>query len=115
MWRSSTGRPASRQTSVAAIPNDASITSEASPPDTDLGSRFPIVELTTKPANGSSGISAISGEVTGLPCFRSPFERRERVGVERFAGAEERDHEREADGGLGRRDRHHEEGDDLPV
>ena len=56
--------PASCHTSVAATANDASITSEASPPETDFGSRLPIVELTTKPTNGSSGISAISGEVT---------------------------------------------------
>ena len=43
---------------MADTPNDASITSEASPPETGFGSRLPSVALTTKPTNGSSGISA---------------------------------------------------------
>src|SRR4029078_10171126 len=45
----------------------------------------------------------------------SPLKRRERFRVERFAMAEEPDHERQSDRGLRRSDRHHEEGDDLSV
>src|SRR2546423_7650507 len=45
----------------------------------------------------------------------SPSEARERVGVQRFAVAEQADHDREADGRFRRRHRHHEEHDDLAV
>ena len=44
----------------------------------------------------------------------SPFQRRERVRVQRFAVAVQRDHDREADCRLRRRHRHHEEHDHLP-
>src|SRR5690606_22039650 len=100
------GIPMRDQTWAAAMRNEATITAQASPPDTDRGSRFPIVALTRKPANGSRGISASTG---------SPFESRERLGVERLPMAEQGNDEREADGRLGGGDGHHEEGDDLPV
>src|SRR5687768_5868541 len=106
MTRSSGFMPASCQTVIAEMTNDSSITSDARPPDTDFGSRRPIVALTRKPANGSSGISASIEEVT-----TSPLQRGEGIGVERFPAAEERNHERQAHGGLGGRNRHDEERD----
>src|SRR5688572_1278178 len=105
MARCSGAIPTSCQTLSAATANDASMASDASPPDTPLGRRRPIVALTRKPISGKSGISASI----------SPLERRERVGVERLAMAEERDDERQADGGFGGGDGHHEERDDLAV
>src|SRR5512147_2780140 len=99
------------QTRYAEIRNETTITSDARPPDTDFGSRLPIVELTTKPANGSRGMNGIS-EVMSVA---SPLQRRERIGVERFTRPEERDDEREAHGRLGGRHGHHEERDDLAV
>src|SRR6478736_2347582 len=96
----------SDSTCITANPNDITMTSVARPPDTDFGNRFPRKALTRKPPNGRSGISANK---------RSPFERRERFGIERFAMAEEPDHERQADRGFSRRDGHHEERDDLAV
>src|SRR5438045_1154332 len=100
---------ASCHTRYAEIRNDTTITSDASPPEIDLGSRLPIVELTTKPANGSSGMSGINAVIG------SPLQRGEGIGVERFPAAEERDDERQPHGGLGGGDGHDEEGDDLPV
>jgi hypothetical protein len=58
MARASTGLPAICTTLITEMTNEASITSEARPPDTLFGSRRPSVALTTNPANGSSGISA---------------------------------------------------------
>jgi hypothetical protein len=52
------GRPASCRTLMTDTANDASITSDARPPETLFGSRRPIVALTTKPRNGKRGISA---------------------------------------------------------
>src|SRR6185369_16254403 len=99
-------RAASCQTLVDATANDASIATQASPPDTFFGRRLPSDALIRKPTNGNSGISDSTW---------SPLERRERFRVERFAMAEEPDHQRQAAGRLGGRDRHDEERDDLPV
>src|SRR5262245_14938447 len=103
--------------------NDASITIDARPPETLLGSRRPRVALTRNPANGSSGINAstVSSLVTQnsksktqtLPA--SPFERRKSVGIQRLAVSEERNDQREADRRLSRGHGHDEERDDLPV
>src|SRR5512139_3427427 len=104
--RDSTGRPARAITCMTATAKAATITADARPPETALGSRRPSEALTRKPANGRRGISDSTG---------SPLERREGFRVERLAVAEERNHQREAHGGFGGRDRHHEEGDDLAV
>src|SRR5688500_9277913 len=88
---------------MAETPNDASMTNDASPPDTLFDSRFPIVELTTKPRNGNSGISA----------SMSPLQGREGIRVQRLAVPEQGDDQRQADRGFGRRHRDHEERDDL--
>src|SRR5262245_24839276 len=103
--------------------NDASITIDARPPETLLGSRRPRVALTRNPANGSSGINAstVSSLVTQnskrktqtLPA--SPFERRKSVGIQRLAVTEQRDHQREAHRRFSRGHGHDEERDDLPV
>src|SRR4029450_8455220 len=85
--------------------NDASMTRQATPPDTVFARRLPRKALTTKPANGSSGISA----------SMSPLQRRESFGTERLPVPEQRDDQRQAHRRLGRRHRHDEEGDDLPV
>src|SRR5688572_13403230 len=106
MARDSGAIPTSCHTLIAETTNDAIIASDARPPDTPFGRRRPNRALTRKPASGNSGISAST---------RSPLERCEGVGVERFAVAEQRDDDRQADGGLGGRDRHHEERDDLAV
>src|ERR1043166_8046557 len=92
--------------------NDATIISDASQPDTDFGSRFPIVALTMKPSSGKRGINASNGR---QPPSRSPLQQRERIRVERLPVAEERDHERQADGSFGGGNGHDEERDDLPV
>src|ERR1044072_9275044 len=73
--------------------NESTITSDARPPETDLGSRLPIVEFTTKPANGSRGMNGMSDVISG-----SPLQRGERIGIERLPGAEERDDNRQAHG-----------------
>src|SRR3954451_22214501 len=113
-------------------PNAPTIARHATPPDTDFGSRRPRPALIRKPRNGSSGISSsIQQQPSGsgirnsepggsrIPrsAYRSPspFQQRERVRTQRLAMAEERDHQRKADRSLGRRDRHHEERDDLAV
>src|SRR5262245_31412332 len=85
--------------------NDASITAHATPPETDFDSLRPKNAFTRKPTRGRSGISS----------SMSPLQRRERIGAERLPVAEERNHERQPDGRLGRRDGHDEEHDDLPV
>src|SRR5688572_27254614 len=86
--------------------NEASITSDARPPDTLFGSRRPSVALTRNPANGSSGMSAN----TSLP-----LQRGKGIGVERLAVTEQRDDQGKADSGFSRGHGHDEEGDDLPV
>src|SRR5919108_4873098 len=98
--------PTSCHTTITDTANDAIITNEARPPDTVFGSRRPKNALTTKPAKGKSGINASNP---------SPFECCEGIGVERFPMAEQRDDERQPDGGFGGRHRHDEERDDLPV
>src|SRR5688572_28680221 len=89
-------------------PNAATIAAQAMPPDSDFGSRWPKNALMTKPASGSSGMSASIS-------VRLPFQCRKRVRAERLAVAEQRDHQRQAHGRLGGRDGHDEEGDDLSV
>ena len=78
------------------------------PPDTAFDSRRPKAALTRKPRNGSSGISSSMAGVYH-------FSIRERVGVQRLAVPEQRDHDRQADRRLGRRHRHDEEHDHLAV
>src|SRR5687767_6810869 len=106
MTRDSGAIPTSCQTLIAETANDAIIASDARPPETPLGRRRPSMALTRKPRSGNSGISAST---------TSPLERPECVGVERFAVAEQRDHDCQAHRGLGGRHGHHEEGDDLAV
>src|ERR1700730_14519652 len=110
MARDGGGRPTSLQTATTATPNDAIIEPQARAPAAALLTRRPRKAFSRNPANGNSGIrTSISAR------FPLPFQRRERVRVERLAMPEETDHDGEPDGGLGRRDRHHEEHDDLPV
>src|SRR5687768_15230507 len=93
--------PISCHTLTADTPNDASITSEARPPDTPFVSRRPIIALMMNPTSGNSGISASI----------SPLERRERVGIQRLTMTEQGNHQRQADGRFGGGDGHHEERD----
>src|SRR5690348_12875778 len=97
--------PATCITAITETANEASIASDARPPDTDFGSRRPSDALTRNPTTGKRGISASI----------SPLERREGVWIERFAMPEQRNHQRQADGRFGRRHGHHKEHDDLPV
>src|SRR5688572_7224624 len=93
--RSDGAMPARFQTLVAATANDATIASDASPPDTALPSRLPSVALTRKPRNGKRGMRAsITAASPHSSQHFSPFERREGVGVERLAVPEERDDQR---------------------
>src|SRR5215203_6246889 len=96
------------QADVSEIPNAATITPQATRPETDLGSRRPTKALTTNPAKGRSGINASMRVGLPLQCG-------ERVRTERFAVSKQRDHQRETDGGFCRRHGHDEERDDLPV
>src|SRR5687767_5919354 len=98
--------PFSASHCITEITNAIAITAVARPPDTALGRRRPTAALTRKPANGRSGISAST---------RSPFQRREGFGVERFTMSEQTDHEREAHRSFGRGDGHDEERDDLAI
>src|SRR3954470_6368359 len=104
-WTKCPAAPCAWSAAVTETANAPSIARHATPPDTLFGRRLPRKALRQKPRNGRSGISA----------SMSPLERRKRVGAERFAMPEERDHQREADRRLGRRDGHHEERDDLAV
>src|SRR5919201_5243218 len=88
---------------------DAIITPQAIDPETVFERRRPRLALITNPRNGSSGIRNSMNVVRGLP-----LQRRKAVGVERFPVAVQRNNDRQADGRLGRCDRHHEEHDDLP-
>src|SRR5688572_18574499 len=103
--RASGSSPASCRTAVTDTANDASITSDARPPDTLLGSRRPSVALTRKPANGSNGISAST----------SPLQGSKRIRVQRLAMTEKRDDESESNGRFRGGDGHDEERDDLSV
>src|SRR5688572_12334190 len=106
MARDSGAMPISCHTTIADTTNEATIASDASPPETPFGRRRPEVALMTKPTSGKSGISA---STTGVPRSKgkgqrskarariSPFQRREGVGVERFAVTEERNHDGQAD------------------
>src|SRR4051812_608570 len=105
--RDSSGRPASWTTDTSATANEATIAATATRPDTDFESRRPAAALIRNPMNGKSGIS--SSMVAALP-----LQRREGVRIERLAMPEQRDHDGQADGGFGRRHRHHEKDDDLP-
>src|SRR5215212_7936585 len=106
MTRASGAMPINCQTLIAETTKEAISANDARPPDTLFGRRRPSVALTTKPTSGNRGISAST---------RSPLERLERVRVERLPVAEERDDDRQADGGFRGGDGHHEERDDLTV
>src|SRR3954467_14046252 len=99
------GVPSMANTAATDTPNAASIARQATPPETDFGNRLPRKALTRNPANGSSGISA-STAIAILAA--SPLEAGERVGVQRFPVAEEGDDDRQANGGFGGGDGHHE-------
>src|SRR5262245_29127 len=122
---------ATRETMNAAI-----IAPQATAPAVRLLTRRPRLAFTRKPTNGSRGISSsmrraqpgnaktaktaqTDHSLRGLrplpPLTFSPFERREHVGVQRLALAEQRDHNRQANRRFGGGDRHHEEHDDLAV
>src|SRR5688500_18116739 len=102
----SAGVPSICMTAASDTPNAASITPDAIAPETPRDRRRPKVALIRKPRNGSPGISSST---------RSPLQRGIGVGTERLAMPEERNHEGQADRGLGRRHGHDEERDDLPV
>src|SRR6185436_12954295 len=106
IWRLSGGMPANASTCITAIANESAITAVARPPEIDFGRRFPRNALTRNPPNGRSGMRASTG---------SPFQRRERFGIERFAMAEQANHEREADRRFSGSDGHDEERDDLAI
>src|SRR4030095_1745468 len=104
--RLSAGMPESVQTCIAAMRNDATMTAQASPPDTALDKRRPIAALTTKPASGRKGISASTV---------SPLQRGKGFGIERFAVPEQSDDQRQPHSCFGRRNGHHEKRNDLSV
>src|SRR5262249_24553016 len=79
----------------------------------DLPRRVPRRALTTIPASGIAGISQ-SGRVVML-AYASPLQQVDLVHVDRLGMPEQRDEDREADRGLRRGDRDHEEDDDLPL
>src|SRR5690349_13044081 len=95
------GMAASASTCITGRTKASAITMVARPPGIDLGRRLPAKALTRKPPSGRSGISASTG---------TPLQGGEGFRVERFAMAEQRDHQRQADGGFSGRDGHHEEG-----
>src|SRR5216117_2097775 len=101
MTRRSGARPASRHTAIADTTNDASIASEASPPDTPFESLRPHVELTRNPTNGKSGITLS----TSVPL---PFQCGEGIRVQRLPVPVQRDHDCNAHGCFGGRHGHHE-------
>src|SRR4029453_18807994 len=82
------------------------IAAQAIPPDTPLLNRRPKLALIRKPANGSNGIRI------SMPL---PLQRGEHVGIQRFAMAEQADHDGQANRGFGGGNGHHEEHDDLAV
>src|SRR5438552_2396732 len=106
--------------------NETSIAPHATAPEAGLPMRRPRLAFTRNPMNGNNGINPsicvpprrhedtknsglflVSSDCFGSSCL--PFEARERVRVQRLPMPEQRDHNREADRGLGRRHRHHEE------
>src|SRR5580765_2664578 len=100
------GSSASSLTTAATeTANDITIAPHATTPEAPLLRRRPKLAFSRKPTNGSRGISSSI----------SPLQARERRRIERLAMPEQADHDREADGGFGRGDGHHEEHDDLPV
>src|SRR5512138_1654035 len=88
--------PAMAHTAAADMPKETTIAAQAIPPDTAFGSRLPRKAFTTKPSNGSNGISSSI----------SPLQRGKRVGTQRLAMAEQRDDDRQTHGRLRRGDRH---------
>src|ERR1700730_11776248 len=110
--RASGSLPPSCHTAAQEIRNDASIAPHAARPATALLTRRPRLAFSRKPTNGRSGIKSSMGPSDDI---RSPFEARERVGIQRLAGPEQADHDRQAHGRLGRRDGHDEEHDDLSI
>src|SRR4051812_45280027 len=117
--RESGGMPTSRHTPASETAKEPSIAPQATAPAAALLTRLPRLAFSRNPRNGSSAMSrSISGPRAFVPSWSmqgSPFQARERVGVQRLAVTEEADHDREADGGLRRRHRHHEEHDDLTI
>src|SRR5437867_2226284 len=103
--RDSGGSAARFHAVTTAMRNDASTEPQAIVPAAALPTRRPRPAVSRKPTNGRSGIRRST----------SPLERRERIGIERFAMTEEGDDDGETHGCLGRRDRHREENDDLSV
>src|SRR5215831_16869673 len=103
--RFSGSRPASLATAATEIANDISIAPQAIAPAAPLPRRRWKPAFSRKPTSGRSGISS----------SMSPLQARKRRRVERLAVAEQRDHDRKADRGFGRRHGHHEEHDDLAV
>src|SRR5581483_2440886 len=106
MARDSGSRPTRRHTDASATTNDAIIAPHATAPDALLVMRRPTLALTRNPTNGRSGISSSTP---------SPLQRREGIGIERLAVAEQADHNREADLRFCCGDGHDEEHDDLTV
>src|SRR4051794_6920566 len=130
MARDSGSSARSLQTAASDTAKEPTIAAHATAPAAGLPIRRPELASSRKPRNGRSGIrSSIDQTQTrrledtkNQMIFRvfvfsrlvlSPFEERERVGVERLPVPEEADDDREADGRFGGRDRHHEEHDDL--
>src|SRR5919107_2575133 len=89
MTRASGESPTSCQTTSAETMNDPSIATDARPPDTAFGSRFPRNAFRMKPRNGNSGIS------DSTVC--SPLQRGEGVRVQRLAVAEQGHDDGQAD------------------
>src|SRR5258706_6383117 len=130
--RDSCGRPTSCHTAASDTTNDPTIAPHATAPAAALLTRRPKLAVSRKPRNGSRGMrismrlgpqrhqdTKTNTKKNDLLCVLvsswsrspSPFQARERIGVERFPVAEQADHDRQADGRLGRRDRHDEEHD----
>src|SRR4051812_29957729 len=105
--RSSAGMPTRRATAATDTANDTMIDPHAIAPETPLATRRPKLAFRRKPTSGNSGMRS---SITS-----SPFQARERIGVQRLAMAEEADHDGQTDGGFGRGDGHDEKHDDLSV
>src|SRR5215471_3888903 len=130
MTRASGGSCTSRATAATEIAKDSTTTPHATVPDAFLLSRRAKLALMRKPTSGRRGIRSSMllfpsktslrdvrriASVTLCLCDPLPLQARKRIRVQRLAMAEQADHDREADGGLGRGNRHHEEHDDLSV
>src|SRR5690349_20242410 len=92
--------PSIVQTAETATPKASAITAVATPPETPLDDRRPIVTLKRNPRNGRSGISAST---------RSPLQAGKGVRAQRLPTPEQGDDNRQADRSLGRGNRHDEE------